>query len=358
MPGLAIAAWAPLVPYAKLRAGLDDAGLGLLLLCLGAGAIFAMTVAGTLAARYGCQRVLIVAALLICATLPCLAWASPAWQLGLLLFGFGIGMGSMDCAINLQAVMVERDSDRPMMSSFHGFYSIGGLVGAAVVTGLLALGWSPLGAGMVVTLALLILLLLAGSSWRQDRTKGAVPLWICPKGGVALMGVLCFLVFLAEGSMLDWSAVFLSDVRGVASDHAGFGFVLFSLSMTCARLLGDFIIQHSGRLRIIFYGALLAAAGVLSEALVPSALVSLCSYVMIGLGIANIVPALFSLASRQKAMPESLAISAITTLGYSGVLAGPALIGFVAHATDLRVAFVGVGLALLAVAAATQRLRE
>jgi predicted MFS family arabinose efflux permease len=358
MPGFAVSVWAPIVPFAKARAGLDEAMLGLVLLCLGAGSLLAMPLAGALTARQGCRKVMLGALLLICLTLPLLALAgSPVW-LGAVLFVFGAGVGAMDCAMNLQAVAVERNAGRAMMSGFHAFYSIGGFCGAAAMTALLAaavpLGWAVAGA----VAALVVLAVFSVPHWHRERIDHEGPLLAWPHGFVLFLGVLAFVVFLAEGSMLDWSAVFLSEVRGVAPSRAGTGYVVFALSMTLARLFGDGVVERLGRQRTVLAGGLLAAAGFLLLTWVPAWLPSLLGYALVGVGCANIVPVLFSLAGNQRAMPEAMAIPAMSTLGYAGVLAGPALIGFVAHAAGLVFAFLCVAVALFGVALSARWLRD
>ncbi len=138
-----MAAWAPLVPFAKERlGGIQEGALGTLLLCLGAGSIIAMPLAGILTSRVGCRRVLIFAVLVACATLPMLAQVSSIYLLGLALFLFGTGIGALDCTMNIQAIILERASGRTMMSGFHGLFSLGGVVGAGGMTGLLSTGMS------------------------------------------------------------------------------------------------------------------------------------------------------------------------------------------------------------------------
>jgi len=161
--GVAVAAWAPLVPSAKARAGLDDGTLGLLLLSVGAGSIVAMPLAGALAARFGCRRVFIGSTILICVALPLLAIVFSVRLLVVALFGFGAGVGSIDCVMNIQAVIVERLSRRPMMSGFHGLFSVGGIIGAGGVSGLLSVGASPLVAMLCVATGIVgALMLLIG----------------------------------------------------------------------------------------------------------------------------------------------------------------------------------------------------
>ncbi|RRN55839.1 MFS transporter [Pseudoxanthomonas sp. SGNA-20] len=357
MPGFAIAAWAPLVPFAKARAGLDEAMLGIVLLCLGAGSLVAMPLAGALAARQGCRRVMVAAMLAASLALPALAVAPGAVGLGLALFVFGAAIGAMDCTMNLQAVAVERESGRALMSGFHAFYSIGGFAGAAAMTALLSAGAAPLPACVAAVAVVLVLVAAACRHWRAERVDSDVPAFAWPRGSVLLIGTVCFVMFLAEGAMLDWGAVFLDQAKDMDPARAGVGYVAFSLAMTVARLSGDRVVQAIGPLRAVVAGALVAFAGFALIVLAPGAWPALGGFVLVGIGCANIVPVMFSAAGRQAAMPESLAVPAISTLGYAGVLAGPALVGFVAHGTSLQFAFWCLGAAVLGVAVATRWLR-
>jgi len=355
LPGFATAAWAPLVPYARNRTGLDEASLGLALLCLGTGSMLAMPLAGALAARVGCRRVLLLTLMLAMSTLPLLTVAATPLTLGITLFVFGAGVGACDCIMNMQAVMVERDAGRPMMSGFHAFYSIGGAVGAAAMTVLLWVGIAPWVAVLLLVGGMAGVTVMAAPHWRRDRAPDDAPMFAAPHGVVLLIGVMCFVAFLAEGVMLDWSAVFLHDVQGVPERQAGVAFFVFAVAMTLTRLAGDRVITALGYARAIFAGTVVAAAGFALATFGAGLTVALPGYALIGIGCANVVPALFSLAGRQKVMPESLAIPAVTTLGYAGVLAGPALIGFVAHASSLVVAFCLAMAALLLVGLLGQR---
>lgn len=356
IPGFVIASWAPLVPFAKSRAALDEGMLGILLLCLGLGSIVAMPLSGLLAARHGCRAVMLVTSVLMLLALPMLTIASTPLALGIVLLVFGAAIGAMDCVMNLQAVVVERDAGRSMMSGFHAFYSIGSLVGAICVTLLLTAGLGTFAATLVAVGIALVIVALAARAWRNDRASQDGRDFAWPRGVVIAIGIVCFVSFLVEGSMLDWSAVFLHQVRGVALQHAGWGFVAFNLAMTFARLSGDRVIEKTGRATAVLAGGLIAGAGLLLATLIPVFGVSLLGYALVGIGCANIVPVMFTLAGRQTAMPESLAIPAVTTMGYAGVLAGPALIGFVAQGASLPVAFVLVAVALVAVAILGRRL--
>ena len=348
--GFGLAAWAPLVPYAKARAGLDEATLGLLLLCLGAGSILAMPIAGLLATRFGCRRVTIGGTLLICLALPLLATAGSIPLLIATLFVFGAGLGIVDSTVNLQAVIVERASGRNMMSGFHGMFSVGGIAGAAGVSALLALGLTPLWAIVVVIVLTLAALLKAAPHMLAYGSESTGPAFAVPHGVVLFIGLLCFTVFLAEGAMLDWSAVFLTTEKQIGEAYAGLGYAAFALTMTAGRLTGDTIVRRLGARRVIVLGGLFAAVGLALANLAPGWEVALAGYALVGIGCSNIVPVLYTAVGKQTVMPENIAVPAITTLGYAGILAGPAAIGFVAHASSLSIAFLLIAAMLVAVA--------
>ncbi len=356
--GFGMAAWAPLVPFAKVRAQLDEGALGLLLLCLGAGSMAAMPAAGALAARWGCRTVIAVATLLVCLALPLLAALSGFAGLAAALLVFGAGVGSLDVAMNIQAVIVERASGRTMMSGFHGLFSLGGIAGPGFVAVLLASGAPPVLAacGVVAGIALALVFAVPHLLSYGSRTDG--PAFAIPRGIVLFIGLLCFVVFLAEGSLLDWSAVFLTSVHGMDPARAGLGYAAFALTMTIGRLTGDRVVKRFGPVRIVAFGGMCAAAGIVLATLGPFWQAAIAGYALVGAGCANIVPVLFSATGRQTDMPENVAIPAITTLGYAGILAGPAGIGFLAHAFSLQVAFLVLAALLLGVAAGSVRLRR
>jgi len=355
--GFGTAAWAPLVPFVKARTGIDEGVLGLLLLCLGGGSIVTMPLAGALTSRFGCRRVIVAASLGLCLSLPVLAWASSLPLLGVTLAVFGGAVGAIDVAANIQAIIVERQTGQSLMSGFHGFYSLGGIAGAVGMTGFLGAGASPVVAAIVVVALCLVTLAIAAPHLLPYGSQSEGPAFAFPRGVVWFLGILCFILFLTEGSVLDWSAVFLSSVRGMAKSYAGLGYAAFALTMTVGRLTGDRIVQRFGGANIILFGGLCAAAGFALATLVGSWPVALVGYALVGAGCSNIVPVLFSGIGRQTDMPESVAVPAITTLGYAGILIGPAAIGFVAHAASLPVAFMILVVMLIGVAASGRLLK-
>jgi MFS family permease len=355
--GFGMAAWAPLVPFAKARAGIDDGMLGILLLGLGVGSIVAMPIAGAGAARYGGRIVLIVATALMGAGLLLLSVLDSFLLLAPAMLAFGAGVGSCDVAMNMQAIVVERASGRAMMSRFHGMFSLGGIVGAGGVAALLGAGLSSLAAAFCVVGALALALALAAPNLLSEAGETAGPMFAVPRGFVLLIGALCFVSFLTEGSILDWSAVFLTTVKGADMRVAGLGYAVFSVTMTAGRLAGDRAVERFGGPGMVAFGGACAALGLVVVILPLSWQVSLIGYALVGLGSANIVPVLFTSVGRQTAMPEHLAVPAITTLGYAGILAGPAAIGFVSRIASLSGAFLILAVMLLVVAAAARELR-
>ena len=267
--GFGMAAWAPLVPFAKARAGIGDGALGLLLLCLGVGSLVTMSLAGALAARFGCRRVVIASAVPLCLVLPLLATVSSPALLAAALLVFGASLGAIDVTMNIQAIIVERASGRSMMSGFHGLFSIGGIAGAACVAALLGAGASPLAATLCVVGGIIVALAMAASHLLPQGSEREGPAFALPHGVVLFIGALCFIAFLAEGAMLDWSAVFLTSVRGVETAYGGLGYAVFSLTMSIGRLTGDRIVQRFGGTGVIAFGGICAAAGFAFATLVP-----------------------------------------------------------------------------------------
>lgn len=352
--GLAMAAWAPLVPFAKARVGLDDGTLGLVLLCLGLGSIVAMPLTGLLANRFGCRAVLLASSLVVALVLPMLALANDVATLAISLAIFGAGVGTLDVAVNIQAVMVEKDSERNMMSGFHGLFSLGGILGAGGTSLLMQGGLSPLNATLIVSAAVIVLSIVSRTGLLPygNREAEGAPLFVAPRGIVVFIGVLCFIVFLAEGAILDWSALFLIEAQGMDPAVAGFGYAAFAVAMTIGRLTGDRIVRTFGGTRVLVAGGLVAAAGFVLAVFAPTQALALAGFLLVGFGASNIVPVLFTAAGAQTRMPASLAIAAVTTIGYAGILLGPAAIGGIAQVASLGAALLLLAVALGFVAAA------
>jgi predicted MFS family arabinose efflux permease len=356
--GIGIASWAPLVPFAKARLALDDAGLGLVLLCLGFGSAASMPLAGWLGHRFGHRGTLAVSGVLVALTLPTLVFAPTTGTLVVALFGFGAANGVLDVAMNTHAVDVERSFARPLMSGFHALFSIGGLTGAAGMSALLAAG-VPVTVAVLVIAGVLFVIVVSHVRHLLTAPPAAPASPIVPPPALRRLpttaiwlGALCLVVFLAEGAMLDWSAVFLRTQRQVAIARAGTGYAAFSIAMATGRLLGDRITAALGPTRIVRIGSALAAAGLALATIAPWPAAAFVGFVLVGLGASNIVPVLFSAAGRIPHVPAAVSLAIVTALGYAGMLTGPAAIGGLARATDLPLAFGSVAILLAGVALA------
>lgn len=349
--GLGISSWAPMVPFAKERLALNDASLGWLLLLIGAGAIIMMPVTGVLVHRLGSRIVVLGAALLMSALLPLLVVMQSLIGLAIVLFLFGMAVGTIDVAMNTQAVQVQNLKGTPIMSSFHGLYSVGGLAGSIGLGLLIKAGLSPVAAAVAIAISILVIaitkythLLTPDLEKKALQQFSAVPVktnsrfsWLT--GSVIFLGAMCFITFLAEGALLDWSAVFLRENRHVDEAFTGMGYAAFSIAMAVMRLLGDKIVSKLSEKVVVFWGSIIAASGMAIAILTPWLTTTLLGFMLVGIGAANIVPVFFSEAGRIKNVSASIAIPAVTTIGYAGQLAGPALLGFIAFKFSLTAAF-------------------
>lgn len=357
LAGLGLAVWAPLVPYVRARIPMSDATFGMLLLSIGLGSLCWMPLAAVLTGRFGIRKTITGSTLLLVLALCGMIFVNQLWLMAAVLFCFGGSMGVLDIVLNVQGLAVERRANRNMMAGFHGMFSLGTICGALLVTLLLMAGLSPV---LSPLLAVCCILLLAAWAWpgflpRRTHSNAGDRRW--PGSFILLVGLMCFIVYLAEGAILDWSALFLIDFSGMQPASAGLGYASFALMITLGRFLGDDLTARLGRVRMIGLGGLLAAAGVTLTLVTPHWGLALAGYGLCGLGCANVSPLLISSLNRQTRMPPHLAVAAATTIGFAGVLAGPALIGLIAHHSSLAHAFAMVAAGLLLVAIASPRFR-
>ena len=337
--GFGTATWAPLVPLLRERLMVGDDVLGMLLLCMGVGSLLTMPLSGALAMRLGCRRVVMTASILFAAILllvSCVDALSLAVPIVLI---FGAVMGCIDVVVNIVAVLVEKGIGRRIMSGMHAFWSLGGFVGAGlygVWVGLL--GLTPF-QSTAIAAGLILLLTAVFGRHLIPYGGGGGALLALPRGIIVFVGMTAFIAFLSEGAVMDWGGVYLTTVRGMDLALAGTGYSVFSAAMLTMRFLGDRVVQRIGALSVAVGGALLAFGGILLVMFAPVDALLYVGFFAIGIGSANIVPVFFSLMGRQNVMPVSAAVSAVSTMGYLGILAGPAAIGFVSSLTTLQTAF-------------------
>lgn len=345
--GLVIGTWAGNVPRFRELWSLRDGPLGLVLLAIGVGALAAMPVGGRLSARYGGARSALVAGGLFAALAAVHAsshalglggaWAWP----GLLGMGVvvGLGAGITDIAMNAEASALERQVSRVIMSGMHGGWSLGAFAGGGIAAGCAAVG-VPVAGTMILT-ALIALLVLAGAAvvlWRGSRPESAASVARTPRPSLrmlATLGVMTAICFEIEGAMADWSGVFLRDTRDAPLAVASAAYSGVALAMMLARFGGDAVRRRIGPVAMTRGGGLLAACAMASALLVPSVPIAMIAFAVVGLGVANVVPVLFSAAGLRGG---SAAIAVVASVGYAGLLLGPPLIGFAAQALTLPVA--------------------
>jgi len=350
--GMAMGLWAALVPYAQMRTHAEAGQLGLLLLCLGGGSLIAMLGSGRIIGLAGCRRVIVVSVVLYCLMLPLLATLADIRLLAASLFVFGMGIGLADVAMNVQGTLVEQAADKPLMSGFHCLWSVGGIAGAGGGALLLGAGISP---QTTTFLAVALIVLVTACSFPALLTAGGEDPHQPPDTAsrpnfrLVLMAIMAMICFMAEGAILDWSGIFMTQDRGMAVEHAGWGFAAFAVAMSLMRATGDAVVKTLGRQHVLIIGGILGIAGYLIVVLVPGWTMALCGFALVGIGAANIVPVLITLAGQEKVMPVHRSVALVATLGYLGVLGGPALIGWVAHLTNLYVAFALVAAAFMVI---------
>lgn len=354
--GAVLGSWAPQIPLLLPRHGITEAVLGLLILGMGIGAMAAMCLSGRLTARHGSRALVRITAIGCALTLPASVLAPNVASLVLAMAAMGGSIAMMDVATNANAVELEQSSGRAILSSTHGFWSVGGFLGGALGgPGIAAFG----SAGHALLVAALCLAVLALSwshlfaapkvdhSFEAEKGPG---MW---RQGwtIYLIGVMALLSFVPESAILDWSALYLSSVHGASVAESGLAFGLFSACMAGMRFCGDAVRNRVGAVPLLRVSGVVAASGMTVVALAPSTLWATAGFALTGIGLANLVPILFSAAGRQGGPNPGAAIAAVSFIGYGGMLMAPSLIGFSVAHVGFPMIFAGLSLLLLSVAA-------
>jgi predicted MFS family arabinose efflux permease len=348
--GAMIGTWIAHIPWLQDHLGISKATLGLCLLFMAAGALLSMPLTGHILDRRSSASVTRAATLIFCLMLPLPLLATSPYMLGAILFVFGASNGAMDVAMNAHGVAVERELPKPIMSSLHGGWSLGGFASAGVVAITAAARVDPrlesVFVGVALWLAALWLFPRLGKASAHSETGRGFAL---PSRAVMLIGGLCFLVMMTEGGIADWSGIYLRHDAGASAAAAAMAFTGFSLGMAIARLGGDALNQRFGAGRLLRGGMALVAIALGGVLLIGEAVPAVIGFALCGLGIANAVPLLFSAAGRLE--PPSPSLAAAFTLGYTGFIAGPPLIGILADQVGLPTTLSLLLLAAVAVSA-------
>jgi MFS family permease len=348
--GLFIGAWVPHITLAKDRLAVGTGIFGMALLAIAIGAIIAMPLAAGMIARFGSARVTTVTGIALCLAfiLPPLA-PNLASFLPAALF-FGAALGSMDVAMNAHGIAVEKALRRPTMSLVHAAYSLGAMAGA-LLGALLLETLGETGQVLLTSAVCLALFLFCIRFFLPSAIdKGAAgEMFVLPTPATLGLGVLCFLTLMAEGAILDWTGIMLRQRFLLEAGTAALGFAAFATGMTVARLLGDRLRLKYGAARLLRWSSIMAAAGLAAALIVPSPVIAIATLALTGVGLGNAAPILFAGGGRLEPDAPGRGIAAVTTLGYTGFLAGPPLIGFVAELIGLAGALGFMVLAILVI---------
>ncbi|WP_106475659.1 MFS transporter [Phytohalomonas tamaricis] len=349
LSGLSFSNWAVRIPDISIKLDLNESLLGLLLLCPVAGSLLLTLLSSYLNSRFGSRRMVRVASIMVVVSVALIGWSTTRLTLGGALVVFGMGMGLLNIAMNDQAAALERRYRRSIMSSFHGVFSLGGMIGSLTGGALASIGLEPRWHLGCVALAAAIGILVSHRQLlapppRHERVRG--PLFVLPRGRLWLIGLIAAATVFIEGAMADWSALFLANI-GSSSGHAALGLAVFTGTMAVGRLLGDRWLDRVGALRALQIGSVVSLLGLLLAVAMATPNVALVGFAFAGLGMATLFPCLLSMAGRSQAMSPSTAIASVAMMGYLSLLGGPPLLGFLAHAVGLRMAFVALVLSAL-----------
>ncbi len=337
--GMGFASIAPHLPWLQNKYQLTESEMGLLLLCHAIGAVTMMLFAGRVIHSFGSRLAVIVGGCLLILLLPLIFWLDQIQVIIIALIIAGAGIGTMDVAMNAQAVMVENGLEKPIMSSFHGVWSLGAMTGGATATFALTIGFTPL--QHVAFSSFILMLILGVSSFSMipsghEEKAEKTPLLLKPTGKVLSLGLLCLLGMVAEGTAVDWSAIYSSSVLGASPSQAALTFTIFTMTMMIGRLTGDRVILKLGRVQLVRYTALLGAVGLGVGLFWGTTFSAWLGFACLGLGLSNIVPIMFGQASRISGVTAGTGIAGVATLGYCGFLLGPPTIGFLAELIGLQ----------------------
>ena len=346
--GLLVGSWAPKIPALMARLDITEAVAGILVLMLGAGSLCLMPVFGAMVARRGSARAVRIAAW---GAAPALIWISVApdlWAVGAAVALFGGLIGGMDVAMNANAVAVERARGRAIMSSCHGFWSLGAFAGAGA-GGMAIQRFGEIPHAIAVSALFALVLLIVRRRIIEDGPEpgAARPPLRLPRTPLPyLIGVMALMAMIPEGAILDWAAVYMQRELGASLAVAGWGFAACAATMAAMRFLGDLIRRRLGAVRTLRLSTLAAMAGLAMAGLAGSAPWAIAGFALAGIGIANMVPIAFSAAGNVPGLAAGIGLSVVTMMGYSGILVAPGAIGFLAESVSFSAIYLGLAVLL------------
>jgi fucose permease len=341
--GLVYGSWVSRIPAVQNALSLNDAELGLSLLSMSAGSILAMPVTALLLRRWGNMWVVRGSTALLALGLPLIITSATQWQLTLVLLIFGVVFGTVDISVNAYAVAMETRLDRPMMSTMHGLFSVGGLIGAGITVAAATQGLEALPQFLVIAGVVAVSALVLGQGLIETGGRNtSAPAFVMPPRSLLGLGLFAFCVLLSEGAIADWSAVYLEDVLGATAAVAASGYAAFSVAIAACRFGGDPLIRRFGAPVVVRVGCLVAAGGMVVALVGGTVPTTIAGFALVGAGLAATFPTALGAAGRTPGMAPGMAIGAVATAGYAGLLTGPPIIGFISNAASLRVGMMSV----------------
>lgn len=348
--GFTVACWAPIIPFVQNNLSLNPSQLGLLLLGLGIGSFVGMPIAGTLTAKFGSRTALGLSGLLSCLLLVMLAWMPGYYFECAALLAYGITLACLEVSVNIYGTRLQKAVGQPILSGLHACYSIGEVTAAGFLSLLLIINAPLLDSVAFLMFALGTALIYALQHIENDRAtedkKHKHFAFILPKGLLLVVSGICAAAFLAEGAMLDWSAMYLTKEGGTPLEAAGFGYTVFVLAMALSRLIGDSLVKKIGAEAVLYGGILIDILALLAMVIWPTPVVLFIALFAMGFGVANIAPILITAASRIKNVDTTTAVTVVTSFGYGGLMLGPALLGYIADFFSLKVSFLFIAILL------------
>jgi fucose permease len=352
--GFLMGSWAPQIPFMLPRHHITEFTLGLLIFLVGVGAVTAMSWTGWLINHYGSRKVVIGFALIVCASFALIVLA-PTIPLSIpALILFGASLGSMDVAMNANAVEVEARLNKAIMSSSHGFWSLGGFIGGGIGGFLIARfgveGHALIASGLALATALAAVPFMVTEAHHHEE-HAEKPKYVWPKSAaVYVLGFMALFSMIPEGAVLDWAALYMGKELGANVQVSGFAFAFFAGTMAIMRFLGDGVRNRFGAVGTLRYSGFIAAVGMLAGGIAPNPWLAIAAFAVSGVGVANMVPIIFSAAGNQPGLSPGAGISLVTLMGYSGILVAPSSIGFVAEHIGFRTTYVTLAFFLVVVA--------
>ena len=335
--GAAIGTWVAQIPWIQERFDLSKSAMGLVIVGMAIAVILAFPIAGQAIVRHGSERIVWVGGIATSLAVMLPVLAPHPLLVALALFVLGASSATQDVAMNSHGVKVEKDLGRPIMSSLHAGWAFGGMAGAGVAAAFAALGVDPRIA-VPISSALLLSLLFVSASWigHGSAAEGEdTPGFTLPSRGVVLLAILCLLVMVTEGAMADWGGLYLRQDLGASAALAALAYSFFTAGMTVGRVAGDWVNRRIGAVALLRWGALLTGIPLGAMLLIGHPAAALAGLFLVGLGVANGVPLMFSAAGRQPDTPPGPGIAAVSSMGSLGFLAGPPVIGFLADVVSL-----------------------